>query len=64
MDDAKRPRTVRQGANELGLSEYTMRAWISSRRIGYMRLGRSIRIPAEEIARLLAKGFIPARRQD
>jgi len=59
-----RPLTVAQAANDLGLSVHTIRAWVGSRRIGYVRLGRSIRIPPAEIARLLEKGFVPARRQD
>jgi len=56
------PRTVEQAAEELNVAQSTIRAWIGQRRIGYVRLGRSIRIPAAEINRLLEIGFIPAKR--
>ena len=54
--------TVRQAALELNVSVHTIRAWIYNRRIGYVRLGRSIRIPAVEIERLVERGTIPARK--
>lgn len=54
---------VRQAAAELGLSVACVRKWIASRRIGYVRLGRAIRIPSAEIERLLAEGAVPARRE-
>lgn len=52
--------TVRQAAEGLGLSIHTLRAWIYQRRIGVVRLGRSVRIPTDEIERLLERGFVPA----
>lgn len=55
-----RPRTVEEAAAELSLSKATIRAWIAQRRIGHVRLGRAIRIPAAEIERLLGVGFVPA----
>ncbi len=58
----KRPRTVRESAQELGLSVHTVRAWIAQRRIAHLRLGRAIRIPESEIRRLLQAGLRPARR--
>jgi excisionase family DNA binding protein len=53
--------TVRQASERLGLRESTLRAWIGQRRIGIVRLGRAIRIPLEEIDRLIAQGTIPAK---
>jgi excisionase family DNA binding protein len=53
-------RTVREAADELGLSPATIRAWIRQRRIGYVRLGRAVRIPATEIHRLVERGTVPA----
>jgi excisionase family DNA binding protein len=53
--------TVRQAGERLGLRESTLRAWIAQRRIGIVRLGRAIRIPLEEIDRLIAQGTIPAK---
>lgn len=57
----RRPRTVKQAAEELNVSVSTIRAWIGQRRIGCLRLGRAVRIPTSEIARLLEAGFLPAR---
>ena len=57
------PRTVSQAAEELNLSRSTIRAWISQRRLGYVRLGRAVRIPTAEIARLVEQGSVPAIRE-
>jgi excisionase family DNA binding protein len=57
----EKPRSVRQAAEELNLSTATIRAWLASRKLGYVRLGRAIRIPADEIRRLLTEGMVPAR---
>ena len=59
-------RTVDEAARDLNVSTHTVRAWIARRRIGSVRLGRAVRIPASEIARLIEQGTIPAieeRRQ-
>lgn len=55
--------TVHQAAERLGLQPSTVRAWIAQRRIGIVRLGRAVRIPLEEVERLIAQGTIPARVQ-
>lgn len=53
---------VSESAAELAVKESTIRAWILSRRIGVVRVGRrAIRIPASEIAKLIEAGRIPAR---
>ena len=56
------PRTVEQAALELNLSRATIRAWIAQRRLGYVRLGRAIRIPVQEIQRVLEGGYVPPER--
>ena len=53
--------TIPQAAERLALKASTLRAWIAQRRIGIVRLGRAIRIPLEEIERLIAEGTIPAK---
>ena len=53
-------RTVEQAAEELSVSVHTIRAWIARRKIAYVRLGRAIRVPAAEIARLIEAGTVPA----
>lgn len=56
------PISVAKAAMDLGLSIHTIRSWIVQRRIAHVRLGRSIRIPASEIRRLLEAGLTPAQR--
>jgi excisionase family DNA binding protein len=60
----ERPRTVNEAAEELGLSVHTVRAWVASRRLGYLRLGRAIRIPAAEIRRILEQCAVPALKEE
>ena len=57
------PRTVAEAAAALGLSVHTIRAWIAQRRMGHVRLGRAVRVPAGEIRRLLERGTVPALRE-
>ena len=59
---SEKPRTVEQAANELNLSQATIRSWIAQRRLGHVRLGRAIRIPAGELRRVLEAGYVPAER--
>lgn len=60
---ATQPKTVAQAAQELNLSTSTIRAWIAQRRVGFVRLGRAVRVPDDEIRRLLEAGFVPADPQ-
>jgi excisionase family DNA binding protein len=54
--------TIAQAAERLGLRESTIRAWVLKRKLAYFRVGgRSIRIPASEIRRILNEGSVPAR---
>jgi excisionase family DNA binding protein len=63
MDTEKPVRLLRveEAAQLLNVKSSTIRAWIARRRIGSVRLGRSIRVPLEEADRLIAQGTIPAR---
>jgi excisionase family DNA binding protein len=54
------PKTVPETARALGISRHTVRAWIAQRRIGYLKLGRSVRIPQAEIERILRESAVPA----
>ena len=58
------PRTIDEAAEELNLSPHTIRAWIAQRRLGCVRLGRAVRVPREEIDRLLMSGRVPAELAD
>ena len=56
------PLTVEQAAAALNVSKFTIRAWVARRKVGYVRLGRAIRIPVAEIERLLDSGRVPPQR--
>lgn len=64
MEVAEQPRTVAQCAAELNVSQAAVRSWIAQRRIGFVRLGRAVRVPSAEIQRLLEAGFVPAEQRD
>ena len=54
---------IEQFAEMLNIKASTARAWVLSRRIAKVRVGRrAIRIPASEAARLIEEGTIPARQ--
>ena len=63
MTELDRPRTIEQAAEELNLSPHTVRAWVAQDRIDVIRLGRAVRVPAQEVARLLREGLAPAVSQ-
>src|SRR5688572_12110925 len=53
--------TVPEFAEQLGLKEATVRAWILRRRISYCKInGKSVRIPRSELDRLTTENFVPA----
>jgi excisionase family DNA binding protein len=54
--------TVSETAAALNLSVHTIRAWIATRKIAHVRLGRAIRVPSAEVRRLVDEGLIPAAR--
>ena len=51
------PKTVVEAARLLNVSRHTLYAWLRQGRLGYVQLGRAIRIPSEEIARVLSVGY-------
>jgi len=63
MPQKQRMNNVSEAASELGLSVACLRRWIAERRIGYVRLGRAIRITGAEIERIMAEGTVPARER-
>ena len=53
--------TIRDAANRLGLKESTIRKAILKRQIAYVKPSvRAVRIPIEELERILAAGLRPA----
>lgn len=57
------PYSVNEAARALNLSVACIRAWVLQKRIAYLKLGRSIRIPACEIRRLLEDPIVPVPKQ-
>lgn len=52
--------TVRQAAEVLGLSPWTLRQWVSQRRISFVKLGRAVRFNPASLAALVAAHTRPA----
>ena len=50
--------TVKQAASILGLQESTIRKWVLSRRMGVVRLGRSVRLRRDEVESLIEKNYV------
>ena len=56
--------TIREAAERLGLKESTIRKYILKRQIAYVKPSvRAVRIPIEELERILAAGLRPAIHQ-
>jgi excisionase family DNA binding protein len=54
--------TGAQVAEMLGLKPVTIRQWIAKRKIASVKVGdRAVRIQESEVAKLIERGFIPAR---
>jgi excisionase family DNA binding protein len=54
--------TVQETAEALRIRPSTVRAWVLRRKINSFRVGRAVRISAEEIDRVLEDGRRPARK--
>ena len=53
--------TIREAADRLGLKESTIRKYILKRQIAYVKPSiRAVRIPIEELERILSAGLRPA----
>ncbi len=52
--------TVFEFAVRTGWKPSTVRKKILRRELGYVKLGRSVRIPESELERLISNGFRPA----
>ncbi len=48
-------------AEQLTLRPVTIRAWLARRKLSFVRVGRSIRIPRSEVDRVLTEGTVPRR---
>ena len=52
------PLTVDQAAESLNLPPATLRFWIQTKQIAYVKLGKAVRIPRSEVERLLSDGLV------
>jgi excisionase family DNA binding protein len=52
--------TLEEAARRLGMKVVTIRMWASARKIARVKIGRAVRIPETEIAKLIERGLIPA----
>jgi len=50
--------TIKQAASILGLQESTIRKWVLSRRMGVVRLGRSVRLRRDEVESLIKRNYV------
>ena len=57
---AETPLIVAEAAARFNVSPHTVRSWIAQGKLGYVKLGRAVRIPPTEIQRVLAGGSVPA----
>jgi excisionase family DNA binding protein len=55
------PVSINEAAAILGVSPYTIRAWLGQRKLGFLKLSRSVRIPRSEITRFMERAFVPPR---
>jgi excisionase family DNA binding protein len=55
--------TVNEFAAALRMTPACIRRWILVRRISFMKIGRSVRIPSSELDRLITAGTVPAGPQ-
>ena len=53
--------TVQEAADAWRIKPGTVRAWVLRRKVNSFRVGRAVRISAEEIERILRHGLRPAR---
>jgi excisionase family DNA binding protein len=52
--------TSAEFAHALGVTHSCVRKWLLERRVARVKLGRLVRIPAEELDRLISQGHHPA----
>ncbi len=61
ITNPKKLLSVPQFAEEIGVTHACIRRWLLERKICHVKLGKLVRIPAEEVSRLVTEGFRPAR---
>ncbi len=54
--------SIADAADELAVSEHTIRSWILGRKLEFVKVGRRVLIKEQTIARLIEDGTVPAER--
>jgi excisionase family DNA binding protein len=54
---------IREAAPQIAFTEKGLRNLISQGLVDVVKIGRSVRIPAEELDRICNEGFQPARKR-
>jgi len=49
--------TIQEAADQMGLSPWTVRRWIATKRLDVVRLGRALRIPMASIEKKILDGL-------
>ncbi len=49
--------TIREASERLGLRESTLRKWLFQKRIAYCKLGRSVRLPANVVEKMIRESY-------
>jgi excisionase family DNA binding protein len=49
--------TLREASDRLGLRESTLRKWVLQKRIAYCKIGRSVRLPAQVVEKLIRESY-------
>jgi excisionase family DNA binding protein len=63
MENNEKLWRIPEAADRLAIKSATLRRWLLLRKIAHVKLGaRAVRIPQGEIDRLLADGYVPARK--
>ncbi|MEW6386326.1 MAG: helix-turn-helix domain-containing protein [Thermodesulfobacteriota bacterium] len=55
--------SVIEAARFLGISPYTLRSWISMRKVDFVKLGRRTLFRPSDLKKLIQKGLVEARTQ-
>jgi excisionase family DNA binding protein len=55
--------TIEEASGRLGLKPATVRFWIWARKIEHVKVGRSVRIREDAVARIIEQGTVPAQRE-
>ncbi len=60
-DEASKLLDVNAAAKRLGVSPFTVRAWLRQRRLEHVKLGRRVLVPEKAISRFIEINTVPAR---